>query len=214
MKGVVFNAAEAAVIELFDEDTWDDILDAAGVEGVYSSVGSYEDSEMMAIVQAASVLTELPIEAVLIAVGRKALTHLADRVPELLGGCTNSFEMLRLIHDVIHVEVKKLYPDALTPDFTYEELPGDGLRLGYHSHRPLSALAEGLIHGVGDRFGETLSVTRQDPVELGQATEKGATEVIYIDVFVEAVVDSNSDSNAEADIARIGDAASTSETVH
>jgi len=52
MKGVVFNAAEAAVVELYDEDTWDDILDAAGVDGVYSSVGSYEDGEMTAIVQA------------------------------------------------------------------------------------------------------------------------------------------------------------------
>ncbi len=189
MKGVVFNAAEAAVVELFDEDTWDDILDAAGVDGVYSSVGSYEDAEMMAIVQAASVLTELPVEDVLIAVGRKALAHLADRVPDLLGGCTNSFEMLRLIHDVIHVEVKKLYPDALTPDFTYQELPGEGLRLGYHSHRPLSALAEGLILGVGDRFGETLSVQRQEPEDLAKPTDKGASQVVYIDVFVEETAD-------------------------
>lgn len=184
MKGVVFNAAEAAVIELFDEDTWDDILDAAGVDGVYSSVGSYDDADMMAIVQAASVMTELPVEDVLIAVGRKALAHLASRVPDLLGGCNSSFEMLRLIHDVIHVEVKKLYPDALTPDFTYEDLSDGGLRLGYHSHRPLSALAEGLILGVGDRFGENLSVARQAPEDLDAPTDKGATQVVYIDVHV------------------------------
>ena len=49
MKGVVFNAAQEAVIELFDEDTWDDFLDAAGVDGVYSSVGSYPDEELSLI---------------------------------------------------------------------------------------------------------------------------------------------------------------------
>lgn len=203
MKGVVFNAAEAAVIELFDEDTWDDILDAAGVDGVYSSLGSYDDADLMAIVQAASVIAELPIEDVLIAVGRKALAHLAGRVPDLLADCTSSFEMLRMIHDVIHVEVKKLYPDALTPDFTYDELADGGLRLGYHSQRRLSALAEGLILGVGDRFGETLNVARCDPVNLDEPSGNGASQVVYIDVHVLPSDVENTTSEATSEPARV-----------
>jgi len=78
----------------------------------------------------------------------------------------------------------KLYPDALTPDFTYEDLPGGGLRLGYRSHRPLSALAEGLILGVGDRFDETLDITRHEPVALPEPTAKGASQIVHLDVFL------------------------------
>lgn len=175
MKGVVFNAAEEAVIELFDADTWDDLLDAAGVEGVYNSVGSYPDSELVAIVVAASEATGLSVEDVLLAVGRKALQHLAARVPSLVEHCTHPFEFLLLIHDVIHVEVMKLYPDAKPPGFTYEDLPNDGLRLTYNSPRCLDALAEGLIHGVGDRFETELQVTR---------TETGEKGKVQIDVMV------------------------------
>ena len=178
MKGVVFNAAQEAVIELFDEDTWDDLLDAAGVEGVYSSVGSYPDEEMVAIIVAASEATGLSVEDVLVAVGRKALHHLASRVPTLIGGCTNAFEMLGMIHDVIHVEVLKLYPDSRPPEFSYEDLPDGGLRMGYRSPRCLDALAEGLILGVGDRFDTELRVERQ-PIS-------GSGEV-YLDVWEVAV---------------------------
>lgn len=175
MKGVIFNATQEAVIELFDEDTWDDLLDAAGVDGVYSSVGTYEDADLLAIVGAAVETTGMSTDDVLIAVGRKALPYLADRVPSLIGECTTSFEMLGLIHDVIHVEVMKLYDDAQPPQFSYSDLPNGGMRMGYRSPRMLDALAEGLIHGVGDRFGETLDVVRHPATSDGE---------VFLDVSV------------------------------
>lgn len=168
MKGVIFNATQEAVIELFDEDTWDDLLDAAGLEGVYSSVGTYEDADLVAIVVAATKATGLSADEVMVAVGRKALSHLADRVPSLIGDCTNAYEMLGMIHDVIHVEVMKLYEDAQPPQFSYSDLPGGGLRMGYRSPRNLDALAEGLVYGVGDRFGEELQVTRHPATSDGE----------------------------------------------
>ncbi|MEM7094871.1 MAG: heme NO-binding domain-containing protein [Actinomycetota bacterium] len=168
MKGVIFNAAQEAVIELFDEDTWDDLLDAAGLGGVYSSVGTYPDSDLVALVVAATEATGLSAEEVMIAVGRKALRHLADRVPTLLEEATCAYDMLGMIHDVIHVEVMKLYEDAQPPQFTYSDLPGGGLRMGYRSPRQLDPLAEGLVHGVGDRFGEELQVTRHPATSDGE----------------------------------------------
>lgn len=168
MKGVIFNATQAAVIELFDEDTWDDLLDAAEVDGVYSSVGTYEDADLLAIVAAAVSATGMSTEDVLIAVGRKALSYLADRVPSLLEDCTNAFDMLGMIHDVIHVEVKKLYDDAKPPEFTFVKLADNAVRMGYRSPRMLDALAEGLVYGVGDRFGEELQVTRQPATPDGE----------------------------------------------
>lgn len=168
MKGVIFNATQEAVIELFDEDTWDDLLDAAGVEGIYSSVGTYEDADLVAIVVAATKATGLSADDVMVAVGRKALKHLADRVPTLIGECTSAYEMLGMIHDVIHVEVMKLYEDATPPQFSYSDLPGGGMRMGYRSPRNMDALAEGLVLGVGDRFNEELQVTRHPATSDGE----------------------------------------------
>lgn len=171
MKGVVFNAAEEAVTEIYSADTWDDLIDAAGVDGIYSSVGDYPDTELVNIVKAASEATGLSVDEVLVAVGRKALKYLAARVENLLVGCAGPFEMLLMIHDVIHVEVMKLYEDAVPPSFEYWRL-SDGLRMRYRSARCLDALAEGLILGVGDRFDVELSVSRS-------ATDDGS---VFLDV--------------------------------
>ena len=43
MKGVVFNLLEQLVARDFGEDTWDALLDASGLEGAYTSLGSYPD---------------------------------------------------------------------------------------------------------------------------------------------------------------------------
>ena len=62
---------------------------------------------------------------------------------------------------MIHVEVRKLYPDAATPSVTTRALDDRSIEVTYGSSRGLWALAEGLILGAGDLFDEPLAVTRQ-----------------------------------------------------
>ena len=40
MKGIIFNILSEAVVQAFGEDEWDDVLDAAGVDGAYTSLGN------------------------------------------------------------------------------------------------------------------------------------------------------------------------------
>ncbi len=44
MKGVVFNIVEEFVTEQWSADDWDDLLDAAGLDGAYTALGTYTDS--------------------------------------------------------------------------------------------------------------------------------------------------------------------------
>ena len=53
MKGVVFNLLEEVVSSEFGEDTWDGLIDAAEVEGAYTSLGSYDDGDLGSLVGAA-----------------------------------------------------------------------------------------------------------------------------------------------------------------
>ena len=54
MKGIVFNLLEDLVVRDHGEDAWDDLLEEAGSDGAYTSLGSYDDAELLALVGAAS----------------------------------------------------------------------------------------------------------------------------------------------------------------
>ena len=41
MKGIVFNLLEEIVRETYGEDTWDDLLDSADLDGAYTSLRIY-----------------------------------------------------------------------------------------------------------------------------------------------------------------------------
>ena len=45
MKGVIFNVIEEVVGDLFGDETWDDLLETAEVDGAYTALGNYADTE-------------------------------------------------------------------------------------------------------------------------------------------------------------------------
>ena len=157
MKGVIFNVVEEVVEDLFDTDTWDDLLDAAEVDGAYTALGDYADSELLSIVTAACAATGMTPEDLLRTVGHHALPKLASRVPESLTDAPDAFTFIRNVNDIIHPEVLKIYPDSIPPAFTFEDHP-DGLVVHYRSARHLPALAEGLLSGVTLLFDEDVHV--------------------------------------------------------
>ncbi len=81
MKGIIFNLVEEVVRNRYGEDTWDELLDAAGLDGAYTSLGSYPDEELLRLVAAAAHrrtgigtrLVEAGVEAVRAAGARAAM---------------------------------------------------------------------------------------------------------------------------------------------
>ncbi|NNF87725.1 MAG: heme NO-binding domain-containing protein [Acidimicrobiia bacterium] len=165
MKGIVFNAAEKAVTSLMGADTWDDLLDAAGSDGVYTALGTYPDEDLLALVMAASEATGHSPADVQRLIGRHALEHLIPAVADLVDTDGSVFDFLASVHEIIHIEVKKLSPDARPPDLVPELLATDLLQLTYRSERGLSALAEGLILGAGDIFAQPVIVSVPDDLQ-------------------------------------------------
>lgn len=172
MKGIIFNVAEKAVVELLGEDAWDDLLEDAELDGDYTALGTYPDEELLALVSAAAVRTGHDPGDVQRLVGRHALPHLVASISDFLEPDLDVFEFLASVHSIIHVEVKKLDPNAQPPDVIPERVSDDELRLTYRSTRGLSPLAEGLILGAGDHFGQ--------PVELEVLSGDGTEAVIAV----------------------------------
>lgn len=157
MKGLIFNIVEEIITELYDADTWDDLLDAAEVDGAYTALGNYDDEQLLAIVAAASSATGIEVDDLWRTVGRRALPKLAARLPGIEEKTGDSLTFLLAVNDIIHPEVRMLYPKAAPPVFEFTETD-DGLVVRYRSARRLDALAEGLMTGCGDLFGETVGV--------------------------------------------------------
>lgn len=158
VKGIVFNLLAELVRRDFGEDAWDDMLDAAGASGTYTSLGSYDDGEMMRLVGAASAALDKPAADVLRWFGRGAMPLLASRYPVFFESTGSLRPFLLALNDIIHPEVRKLYPGADVPVFDFQEGPDGDLHMGYRSARRLCALAEGFMLGAADHFGEQVAI--------------------------------------------------------
>jgi hypothetical protein len=159
MKGIIFNLLEEVVVAEHGADDWEDMLERAGVDGVYTAVGSYSDSQFISLLQAMPREQGESPGQLLRWFGVKAIPLLAGRYPVFFEGHTTTRSFLLTLNDIIHPEVRKLYPDADVPvfDFDTPSTPGT-LVVGYRSARKLCALAEGFIHGAADHFGERVSI--------------------------------------------------------
>jgi len=169
MKGVVFQLLEEAVTDQFGESTWESLLDAAKLDGAYTSLGNYPDAQLFALVGAASTALNKPAGDVVRWFGNACIPKFAQRYPALFESHKNSKSLILSLNQIIHPEVRKLYPGADVPDFDFRERGANGLSLGYQSKRKLCAFAEGLIEGTAHHFGETVALGQSKCMIRGDA---------------------------------------------
>ena len=167
MKGIIFNLVEEVVTGSYGADTWDSLLEAAGLDGSYTSLGSYPDDHLFRLVGAASAVLSVPPDEVVRLIGIEALGLLAARYPAFFEGHTSALSFLLTLNDIIHPEVRKLYPGADVPDFDFEASEDGVLVIGYRSKRQLCALAEGFIVGSARHYGERVEITQPSCLKRG-----------------------------------------------
>jgi hypothetical protein len=165
MKGIVFNLLEEVVATHVGESVWDEMLEKAGVDGAYTSLGNYSDEEFVRLLEALSEHRASPPRDTLRWFGHQSMPFLAERYPEFFAPHASLRPFLLSLNDVIHAEVRKLYPGAEVPVFGFE-LPqaagsGESVVIHYRSKRKLCPLAEGFIAGAADHFRQSVSISQQ-----------------------------------------------------
>jgi len=160
VKGIIFNLVEGFVVAQGGERAWDSLLDTADLDGGYSSLGDYADEELFALITAYSETHDLTLADTTRAVGRHALLGLAERYPHFFAPHIRTRDMLLTLNDVIHPEVRKLHPSSRPPDFVYTSTDPDDFVMGYSSGRHLCFLAEGMITGAAEHYGEGVTVSQ------------------------------------------------------
>lgn len=169
MKGIVFNLLEEVVTRYHGAAAWDGLLEATGLDGAYTSLGSYPDEQLRELVGAAGQAFAMPGPEVLRWFGREAMPMLVQRYPVFFEPHRSTRPFVVSVSSIIHPEVRQLYPGAVTPEFEFRDAPGGGLLMRYQSPRRLCMLAHGFVEGAAQHYGERVEFEHRECMHQGAA---------------------------------------------
>ena len=164
MKGVVFTEFLEMVEDTFSPETADEMITSAELEtdGAYTSAGTYDHQEMVKMLVELSRLTGLDIGTLLVKYGEHLFTRFVQGFPAFFENVPTSFDLLKTVDNYIHIEVRKLYPDAELPKFEHHQPSDSQLIMTYSSPRGLAQFARGLINGCVAHFDEQVQIEEED----------------------------------------------------
>lgn len=166
MKGIIFKEFLELVEDKFGLQILEEMLEKAGCDGVYTTVGSYDHTELVKLIVSLSQVTSVDVAQLQEVFGESVFINLYKSIPRgaELKGCQSTFQFIRHVEDYIHVEVKKLYPDAMPPAFEFIDETETKLVFDYHSARCMSSVCLGLVRGCAKHFDESIRV-EMEPVD-------------------------------------------------
>ncbi len=169
MKGIVFTEFFEMVEEAHGYETVDKLIASCNLstDGIYTSVGTYPSSDMFELVQKLSDQSSTSIPDLLFAFGGHLFHTFTQKYQSFFQDHTHAFDFLVTLHDHIHVEVKKLYPDAELPSFAYQRTDNHSMEMTYSSERKMSDLAHGLLHHCLGYYDHRFSIEKENIVEDG-----------------------------------------------
>lgn len=170
MQGSIFTTFSDMIIDKMGMEQWNELLEKTNPEskGIYTSGDQYEDSELVSMVVLLSEKTGVAPEKLIEAFGLYLFDSLYKNCPTDLSEIKTLREFLLSIHSVIHVEVKRLHPNAYLPVFEYEDGEGNDLIMYYSSKRKLCHASVGLIYGAAKQFNEEITISHPECMHAGK----------------------------------------------
>lgn len=169
MKGIVFTEFLELVEDKFGFYVSDKIVSSIDSEtdGVYTAVGTYSHTEMVDLVVALSKETNVSVDDLLYTYGKHFFYVLNSNYPQLIEKHESLFSFFESIENHIHVEVKKLYPDAELPTIKTKIISENEMHLQYISERCLGKFAHGLLESASVHFEKVSSISILNKNESG-----------------------------------------------
>ena len=181
MLGMVFTELVEWIESECSVEVAEQVLAEAGLGhgGAYTAVGSYDAAELGAIVQALVRRAGGSPQDWVQGFGRHLMHRFTQLYPALFAAHPGLFDFLAGIDGHIHVEVRRLYPQAQPPVFEVRERDLDHMLLAYRSPHRLQALALGLLEGAIAHYGGHGRVAMR-------AQPPGGEDAVLFDVWMQA----------------------------
>ncbi|QCX39916.1 hypothetical protein FF125_16265 [Aureibaculum algae] len=169
MKGIVFTEFLDLVEAKFGLEMVDKIINESDLEsnGAYTAVGTYSFSEMLQLLQHLSENTGISKDDLLLVYAEHFFAVLAESYPGLIETYKDPIEMLASIENHIHIEVRKIYPDAELPTFEILERTDNSLIMIYKSSRAMHYFGLGLMNKTFEHFNSSATINLEKIKEDG-----------------------------------------------
>ncbi|MBI5017505.1 MAG: heme NO-binding domain-containing protein [Deltaproteobacteria bacterium] len=169
MRGIINKGIEELVLERWGDAAWNEVKRLAGCDEPFFAVSSsYPDETTAALIDAASRVSGLPPESVMIEYGKYVVPHSLKRhYPSFFALAGASPRQFLLNLNRVHREVTKSIRGARPPFFRIDEAEDGRLQIEYGSERRLCAVLHGLLLGVGLALGQELTVRHTECRDRG-----------------------------------------------
>lgn len=138
----------------------EDLIESSELEskGIYTNVGNYDFREIHKLVHCLHKKTDIPISELMQSFGHHMHKMFARGYGVFYTVCKDAFEFLESIDNHIHVEVRKLYPDAELPSFQTRRLDNNTFEMIYTSKRKMGDFAKGLIKNAIEYYDQKATI--------------------------------------------------------
>ena len=169
MKGIVFTEFLELVESTFGLETVDEIIEKSDLpsKGAYTAIGTYAFSEMLSLITNLSQKTKMSINELLHVYGLHFFSVIERDYSAILETYDGPMDLLSSVESHIHVEVRKIYPDAELPRFEIVEKKDTTLTLIYYSSRSMYAFAQGLMEKAFEHYNQKASISYEKLKEDG-----------------------------------------------
>lgn len=159
MKGTIVKCLEEVIKRDHDEEKWEEILEAAGIDPfhIFGVMDDVADEGIVAVIGKAAEVLGVPAQKIMDDFGVHWSAVYAPRVYEVYFEKATSTRQMLLSMAGVHEQVTRRMDNARPPRFTYDETE-DGITMHYDSPRGLVALMPGLVRGLAQYFNEEVEV--------------------------------------------------------
>jgi hypothetical protein len=170
MYGLINQGLHDLAVQAGGEELWREIKLAAGVDiEAFVGMDTYPDEVTYHLVDAASAAMGISSAEVLHAFGKHWILYTARRgygaIFDTMGSTLPAF-LANL--DMMHARLSLSMPDMRPPSFVCEQLADNQILLEYWSERAgLAPMVVGLLEGLGEMYGVTVSVDQTVDRALG-----------------------------------------------
>lgn len=180
MKGIVFTEFLELVENHYGLEVVDQLIRLADLPsgGAYTAVGTYDFAEMLSLLRHLSEHSGLSIDDLLLLFAQHFFGVLAQNYPELIAKYKDPIDLLASIENHIHVEVRKIYPEAELPTFKVLQQSPTTLLLHYSSSRAMHSFGLGLMQETFAHFDARAKITVEKLNEKGTEVHFNITKII------------------------------------
>jgi predicted hydrocarbon binding protein len=162
LHGLIHQELQRYVAERYGQDAWRRLLEGAGLERKsYLVSEQYPDEELVSLVTEASKMTGTAAPVLLQDYGKFIVPTLVKTYGSFIKSAWRTLDLIEHTEAVIHRAVRMRDPLAAPPELHAERRRPNEVVITYTSPRKLCAVAKGIVEGVADHYGE--SVTIREP---------------------------------------------------